>query len=297
MRSRIYECQVLHARLLPRTHRFAYRIFMLAIDLDELDALQRRLRIFSVNRPNLFSLRERDFLPLADPLHHPSAPATKNNPAGYASPCLKTRVLARLAAEGIDPGPDARVELITLPRMIGYLFNPVAFYFVYDAAGACVASIAEVTNTFREMKAYVLGPDTFGPGRSGRGAGAFRLRTPKHFYVSPFSDVDVAFDFKLPPPGERLAIRIDDYAGPDRTLTSTLTGPSRPLTDGTLAWFLIKYPLLTLRVIALIHWHALRLYFKKIPWFAKDARPADQRDLRHPHSSIAGGPTAPHASP
>ncbi len=310
MRSRIYECKVLHARFLPRAHRFDYRIFMLALDLDELDQLQRRLRLFSVNRGNIFSFRERDFLPLADPLHHPTdAKNREERPNDFNASSLKARVLARLAAEGIDPGPEARVELVTLPRMLGYLFNPVSFYFCYDREGTCVASIAEVTNTFREMKPYVLGPSTIHPtprpdphvrntnieskspagGRvgAGRKAGVFRLRTPKYFYVSPFSDVDVAFDFKLRPPGDHLAIQIDDYVGSDRTLTSTLAGPSRPLTDGTLAWFLLKYPLLTLRVIALIHWHALRLYWKKIPWFAKSGRPADQRDLYRPHASIS----------
>ncbi|MFH1496799.1 MAG: DUF1365 domain-containing protein [Verrucomicrobiota bacterium] len=310
MRSRLYECQVMHARLLPRAHRFAYRIFMVGLDLDELELLQRRLRLFSVNRGNLFSFRERDHLPLAEPLHNPSGKPVCHL-IGDKPASLKARVLARLAAEGIDPGHGARVELVTLPRMFGYLFNPVSFYFVHDAAGAPVAAIAEVTNTFREMKSYVLGPDTLHPARAAMETPAsdvrntnieedpagrrpvFRLRTPKFFYVSPFSDVDVAFDFKLRTPDERLAVQIDDYIGEDRTLTSTLAGPARPLTDGALASYVFKYPLLTLRVITLIHWHALRLFLKKVPWFAKAARPADQRDLHHPHKSISGHHGAP----
>lgn len=307
MRSRLYECQVLHARFLPRAHRFAYRIFMVSVDLDELETLQRRLRLFSVNRGNLFSFRESDYLPLADPLHNPTRSAANPpqcNHNGYKSPSLKARVLARLADDGIDPGPGARVELVTLPRMLGYLFNPVSFLFVRDAAGAPVAAIAEVTNTFREVKAYVLGPQTLRGGEGvpaanvrntniddeGVTAGAgttFRLRTPKWFYVSPFSDVDVAFDFSLRAPDDRLAIRIDDHDGAERTLTSTLTGRARPITDAALASCFFKYPLLTMRVIMLIHWHALRLFLKKIPWFPKAARAADQRDLRRPHHSIA----------
>jgi uncharacterized protein len=81
-------------------------------------------------------------------------------------------------------------------------------------------------------------------------------------------------------------LQIDDHADGQRTLTSLLTGRARPLNDRTLLWFFIKYPLLTLKVITGIHWHAFHLYLKKIPWFRKAARPADQRDLFHPHDSL-----------
>jgi DUF1365 family protein len=129
------------------------------------------------------------------------------------------------------------------------------------------------------MKPYFLGPGT-------RQAGTFSVRVPKHFYVSPFSDVDVAFDFTLRVPDGRLSVQIDDYVGTERTLTSTLTGPRRELTDARLAWFTFKYPLITLKVIGLIHWHAFRLWLKKVPWFAKSARGADQRALYRPHTSL-----------
>ena len=299
MNSRLYECHVMHARFLPKPHRFVYRLFMLAVDLDELPALDRRLHLFSFNRPNLYSFRETDFLPTSEPLHNQSEKTVchviRDKPT---APTLKDRVLAYLAAHGVDLGPGGRIELVTLPRILGYLFNPVAFYFCYDRTGACVASIAEVTNTFHEMKPYFLGPDTrtqlptselsaLASQLSARRTAAFHLRTPKNFYVSPYSDVDVAFDFNLRVPAAKLSVQIDDYAGGNRTLTSTLAGPARPLTDATLAWFMVKYPLLTLRVITLIHWHALLLHFKKIPWFAKAARAADQRDLYRPHTSLS----------
>jgi len=287
--SRIYECQVMHARFIPKPHRFVYRIFMLAIDLDELPSLHRRLHLFSVNAANLYAFRETDYLPSSEPLHNPSLPlapvATPAAPSAALS--LKIRVLAFLATRGIDPGPGARIELITLPRVFGYLFNPVSFYYCYDAAGTCVAAISEVTNTFREMKPYVLGPETRRTATTANAPASFHLRTPKNFYVSPFSDVDVAFDFHLRVPAAKLSVEIGDYVGGDRTLISTLTGPSRPLTDSRLAWFTLKYPLITLRIISLIHWHAFLLYLKKIPWFAKAARPADQRDLYRPHASLA----------
>ena len=87
-------------------------------------------------------------------------------------------------------------------------------------------------------------------------------------------------------------MQIDDYEAGRRTLTSMLTGSRQPLTDGRLAWFSLKYPFITLKVISLIHWHALKLYLKKVPWFAKAARPDAQRDLYRPHVSIAHQPEA-----
>lgn len=284
MQSCLYECHVMHARLRPRSHRFVHRIFLFALDLDELPALALRLPLFSLERFNAYSFRDRDFLPIAGPPHAAGdrpCHVLRDKPSS-----LKDRVTAFAAHQGVDLG-GGRVVLVALPRILGYLFNPVSFYFCFDRTGAPACAIAEVTNTFREVKPYFLGPATLTADR-----GAFRLRVPKHFYVSPFSDVDVVFDFALRLPGDRLAIRIDDYAGAERTLSSTLAGPRRELTAGRLAWFTFKYPLLTGQVIALIHWHAWRLWLKRVPWFAKAARPGDQRGLYRPHASLKPAPAA-----
>lgn len=277
----------MHARFSPKAHRFDYRIFLFALDLDEVDTLHRQLRLFSRNRPNLYSFRDGDFLPTHEALHN-----GQTRQAVASSTTLKQRVVAQLAANGIELA-GGRVLLVTLPRVIGYLFNPVSFYFCYDRTGVPVAALAEVTNTFKEMKPFLLGPETRGQEPAGA---TFRLRLPKHFYVSPFSDVDVAFDFTLRAPGERLSVQIDDYIGSERTLTSALAGPRQPLSDARLAWFTLKYPLITLRIISLIHWHAFKLWLKKVPWFAKSARGADQRDLYRPHASLTD-PAAPLVAP
>lgn len=280
MNSCLYECHVMHARFSPRAHRFVYRIFLFAIDLDELPMLPGRLALFSIGRANAYSFRDGDFLPIGEPRHNSNATTPSPPPAPAPSPTLKERVIAYAARQGVDL-TGGRVVLVSLPRIFGYLFNPVSFYFCYDRTGAPAAAIAEVTNTFREVKPYFLSVDPHAAQ-----CGEFRLRVPKHFYVSPFSDVDVAFDFKLRVPDERLSVQIDDYVGEKRTLTSNLSGPRRELTSARLAWFTLKYPLLTLRVIGLIHWHAMRLWWKRVPWFAKGARAADQRELYRPHASI-----------
>jgi uncharacterized protein len=281
LRSHLYECQVSHARFKPKAHAFTYRIFMFALDLDELETLHAKLPFFSLNRRNLYAFHERDFLPTGEQKHNvtpedPAPQSSKLTPAG-----LKERVVAYLDTHGIDL-TGGRVLLVTLPRILGYLFNPVSFYFCYDRQGTPVAAVAEVTNTFREMKPFLITAASVETGTT-----TFHARQPKHFYVSPYSDVDVAFDFKLRVPDQNLAVQIDDYTDGVRTFTSSLAGPRRELTGGRLFWFSIKYPLLTLRIIGLIHWHALLLWLKRVPWFAKAARADAQRDLYRPHESIS----------
>lgn len=273
----------MHARLVPRPHRFSYRLFFFAFDLDELETLSRKLRLFSLGRLGLYSFLDRDYLPVDEPCHLPEGIGAMRARTGAG---LKDRVVAYLCAHGIDLA-GGRVVLVTLPRILGFLFNPVSFYHCFDAAGRPVAVIAEVTNTFREVKPYVLGPETRVPASDGSDAPkpTFRSRQAKRFYVSPFSDVDVRFDFHLRTPGDDLAARIDDYAGDIRTLTSTVTGPRRDLTDARLAWFALKYPLLTLRVVLLIHWQAFRLWLKRVPWHAKAARHSEQTGLYRAHGS------------
>ena len=319
MTSCLYECHMTHRRRSPREHHFAYRIFLFAVDLDELDNLHRRLPFFSVDRRNIYSFGEGDYLPTDEPVHNASArpqsdlptatvrvfnqpaPPTESSPPAHGSR-LKLRVMAFAADHGVDL-THGRVVLVTLPRVFGTLFNPVSFYFCYDRSGVPVAAIAEVTNTFREMKPFFLGPATrsaipqasesavpSGSHKTPATAATFRLRVPKDFYVSPFSDVDVEFDFRLTAPGDHLAVQINDYSGGSRTFESTLTGRRQELTSARLGWYTIKYPLITLRIITLIHWHALLLWWKKIPWFPKAARSSRQRDLYRAHVSLRPTP-------
>ena len=272
MNSALYECSVMHRRLVPKEHHFAYQIFMLYLDLDEIDALAAKSRVFSRNSFNLYTFCDDDHLKFPEMAGQP----------------LKQRVIAYLAQNGVDFPASGRVMLVTLPRFLGYIFNPVSFYFCYDPAtpgGAASYAIAEVTNTFHEMKLYFLGAP--------KSENFFRLIIPKHFYVSPFSNVELQFDFKLRVPGEVLDIHVDDRDGEARVLLSALTGKRAPFDTARLLWFAVKYPFITLKVISLIHWNALLLWIKRIPFFLKTVDIDKQRGVLNPHASLNSPKTKP----
>lgn len=274
-RSCLYDCRVLHHRLAPRNHRFEYGLFLLCVDLDELPELDRTRRLLSWNRRNLYEFRDSDHFP-------PEHTVRGGSPGG-----LRQSLRDWLAADGCPVPEDARIRLLTLPRVAGYLFNPVSFYFVQARDGTPLTAVAEVGNTFGEMKPFrvPVAPD---------GTSRFRRVVPKHFYVSPFSPLDLCFDFRLQEPGDRLELVINDVTADGRTvLISTLSGRRRPLTDGQLLRLTARYPLVTLRVITLIHWQALRLWLRRLPWFPKAGRPEDQRGVLRPHASLRAHRASP----
>lgn len=260
----------MHHRLEPKEHRFEYGIFLACLDLDELDALDTRLRWFSRNRRNWLEFRDSDHLPGADP---------QGPEPGKAD--TRHALRAWLARNGVDLASDDRVSLVTLPRIAGYVFNPVSFYFCTRPSGEAVCAVAEVGNTFGELKPYLV------PLETGAKEASFRCVVPKHYYVSPFTALDVCFDFRLQTPGAGLRIAVNDVRDGRPLLVTTLTGDRRPLTDREIVRLSLRYPLVTLKVITAIHWQALRLWLKRVPWHPKADRPDLQRGVFRPHSSIA----------
>ena len=255
MNSCLYECSVMHRRLAPKRHEFVYKIFLFAFDLDELPEVAKRVPILGHNEPGLYSFRDDDHFQL-------SPGSSRQNAEEF------------LQQQGIGEKPE-RILLLTNARFLGYTFNPISIWFCYRADGSPLGAIAEVGNTFKELKTY------FVPFQDGK----FHLRTPKYFYVSPFSELDLEFDFRFDLPDERLAVFIDDYKGSERTLISTLTGQRAKLSTANLLAFSVRYPLITLKVITLIHWQALLLWLKRVPFHAKEARRDLQRDIHRPHKS------------
>ncbi len=257
MNSCLYECSVMHRRLKPKQHEFVYRIFMFWLDLDELDAVATRVPIFAANEANLYSFRDADYFSSGLPTIRENAVRFLREHGGFGEP--------------------AAVRLLTLPRVLGYAFNPISVFYFYDAGGAPFASLVQVGNTFGEFKPYVVPL---------AGDGGFHRRVTKHFYVSPYSDLDIEFDFRLEAPGERLRILIDDYRGGERELVSSLTGTRAGLTTANLLAFTMKYPLITLKVIGLIHWEAFRLWLKRVPHHRKEADRHLQQGVFRPHRSL-----------
>jgi DUF1365 family protein len=239
----------MHARLHPFRHRFVYRLFSLYVDLDELPALSRRLRLLSHNRWNLFSLHDRDFGP------------RDGRP-------LKSWIEEKLTAAGIDPG-GGRVCLLCLPRVLGYGFNPLAIWFCFDADRRLVALLYDVSNTFGQAHGYLIPID---PSRGS--APVVEQRCGKQFYVSPFIDMETTYRFRLTEPAERLAIRIDQEDRTRRGFIATHAARRARLCDATLLRACFAYPLLTLKVIGGIHWQALRLWCKGARPRARPAPPA-----------------------
>jgi len=231
-RSALYVGSVTHRRLRPRAHRLRYRVFWMLLDLAEIDCLARGLTLFSHNRFNALSFRDAD------------------HGDGSATP-LRAQILDHLRHAGIEThgGP---IRLLCMPRIFGYVFNPLSVYFCYRPDRSLAALLYEVHNTFGERHTYLI------PAKADAG-GCIRQHCDKTFYVSPFMDMDLHYSFRVTAPGDRLGIAIDAAGEDGRILTAALAAKRAPLSDRTLLRAIATHPAMTLKVIAAIHWHALRM--------------------------------------
>lgn len=262
MRSSLYSCLVFHKRHEPATYAFSTRIFMWMLDLDEIETICRKTWLVSHNRANVYSFRDSDHLQQGEPT-------------------LKENLIKWLRANGVEERP-ARITLLTNLRTLGYVFNPVSFFFCEDAAGEPLAVVVEVHNTFGECKPFLLS-------REHLRAGRFRARYPKLFYISPFSELDHRLEIRVDMPDDRLRIQVNNFNdGEDRPFfRSSLTGERAPLSNARLLRYSLRFPFITFKVIFLIHWHAVRLYLKKVPLYRKAANPHLQQGIvpKEPQSS------------
>lgn len=248
--------RVFHRRLRPARHQFSVGVFFLRVPVDALCQLSNRW--FSVDRFNLLSFYQRDF-----------GPRDGSDLQRWAQNLLRV--------EGVDRA-DGPIVLQAFPRVLGYVFNPIAIWYCYDRAGGLRAAIAEVSNTFGERHNYLV-------------AHADQhcieatdiLSARKVFHVSPFCEVKGHYQFRFEQTGARAFVRIDYFddmtaSAPESRgeplLVTTLHGTPRIVNSRNSAIALLQHPFMTFGVVLRIHWHALRLWLKRVPFFSKPAAPA-----------------------
>lgn len=256
----IYAGHVVHKRLRPKPHALRYRVFTVLVDLESIDALGERLRLFSRNRFNVFSLYDKDH-----------GPGDGSDLVEVARSALKT---------AHRPYDGRKILLLCYPRVFGYVFNPLSVYYVYAPDGELETLIYEVNNTFGERTSYVLASGDAAPG------GLYTQACPKLMYVSPFADGrgDYSFHISQPADAALVAVMLSDANG--ALIKTHFRGTREQMTDGRLVSLLLRYPLLTLKVVAAIHFEALKLWLKGVPLTDRHSSP---RYSTVPHETVKKG--------
>ncbi len=236
MRSCLYEMTVMHERRTPIIRRFEHKVFMFYLDLDEIKDVTSATGLLGHNQGRIYDYREADHI---------------------------GDVRVYLREKGVE-AEVKHIRLLTNVRTFGYVFNPVSFYFCFDAMEKPICVVVEIGNTFGELKYYFLDEQHLK-------VRAFKGQQTKYYYISPFTELDNILDFDIQVPDDSLKIGIDVLKNQDRFFFSSMTGKRKELTNGQLMWMSLKFPLITLRVIFLIHWHAAILHFiRHVPFHFKE---------------------------
>lgn len=244
----LYPSRVMHRRLVAPLYRFVYQVFYVFWDIDRIDEAVRPLRLMSHNRFNLLAFHDRD--------HGARQPG-------------QLRAWAEELLRGAGLAPDGgRIRLLAFPRLLGFAFNPISLWHCERRDGGLLAIIAEVRNTFGETHSYVLASD----GRAHPYEQVYEKA--KCFHVSPFFDLVGSYRFTFDEPGERYRVAIHETRDGVPILDATLAGQRVALTDGAILGQLLRMPLMTLKVVAGIHWEALKIWLRGARFHKKPAPPA-----------------------
>ncbi len=239
--SYIYNGTVIHKRFKPKEHYFKYKVFSLLINLSELEELDKKISFFSLNRFNLISFYERDH-----------GARDGSSLSDWVKQNLKTN---NIITENIE------IKLLCYPRILGYVFNPLSVFFIYNKNERLISILYEVKNTFGEQHTYVF--------RVQNENKLIQNNCPKKFHVSPFIEMDCNYFFRVLNPAEKLSIIIDQYDKEGKILFASQDGIRSDLTTKNLMNSYLKHPLMTLKIISAIHFEAFKLWIKGIKLIKK----------------------------
>ena len=239
--SYIYNGSVIHKRFKPKEHFFKYKVFSLLIDLSELDDLDNRISFFSINKFNLISFYEKD---------HGERDGSS----------LISWVKFNLKNNSIN-SENIKIKLLCYPRILGYVFNPLSVFFVYDEKEKLISILYEVKNTFGEQHTYVFRVDNE--------SNLIQNNCSKKFHVSPFIEMDCKYFFRILNPTDKLSVIIDQYDKDGKILFASQDGNKSDLNSKQLIKSYLKHPLMTFKIISAIHFEAFKLWAKGIKFIKK----------------------------
>ena len=240
MISSIYNGTVIHKRFKPKSHFFRYKVFSLFIDLSELNTLEKKISFFSYNRFNLISFFDKDH----------------GNRDGLS---LVEWVKKNLKENRIN-SEEIKVRLLCYPRILGYVFNPLSVFYVYDKNENLISVLYEVKNTFGEQHTYIFKVEN---------GQLLQHNCSKKFHVSPFIEMNCDYFFKILKPSEKISIIINQYQLKEKILYASQDGTRVDFTSLELIKSYLKHPLMTFKIISAIHFEAFKLWVKGIRFVKK----------------------------
>ena len=239
--SAIYNGQVIHKRFKPKVHYFRYNVFSLLIDLSELETIDKEISFFSLNKFNLISFYEKD---------HGERDGSS----------LINWVNKNLEKNNI-PTQDIKIKILCYPRILGFVFNPLSVFYVYNLQNKLISILYEVKNTFGEQHTYIF--------KITKDENLVQNKCAKKFHVSPFIEMDCNYFFRLLKPGDKISVIIDQYDKEDKILFASQDGIRTDFNSKELIKSYLKHPLMTFKIIIAIHYEAFKLWIKGIKFIKK----------------------------